>query len=856
MPLRRGACALLLVLPTALLGQLTTGVLEGIVRDANGHPVAGAPVVITGAPHFRTQLRTDTGGKYSAVLPYGEYEITSENKTVPVVVHALEAGSAIDLHDDWPEANTLPSIVADRDAEAVSAPPNIGALGDYRLATLSLRGTSWTETRFKLMGMDATDSYQPGMPVILPDVQALDEIVDRDSFAPAEVTAFLHQPGNSWHVRTSSANVPEGQYSKWLTRDAIEGAGPLAKWADIFARGTAQWSDQSVPSQAPGTDQRGRLLFGDVRGRFRLGARDQLDALFSGSRINLNDWGAPEGLEILTGLPIWPAYTLPVSYPGGRVTDHLDFLQTGWTHQMPAGSRLGAFQLRYGYSATHLSTYPPPNDVFGAHESRIELSNGAVSEIAPMANLAIRTRQEIQAAWLPGTMGRHHLAAGGGWKSSRPVNRVTVPSDVILFAVNGAPADALELNAPLFAEAIVRATSGWVTDRVVLGGGFSADLGVLVDLSRGSLPRQGSGVGQFAPVRTFPAQSDLIVWNSVSPRAGLAWQRDRLELRAGWARLYDPLAGRYLDYQNPNSLSGTEYQWIDRNGDGRFQLGEEGAALARFGGLYSSISPSLKRPYGGEYHGAAEFELRKGSVLRATVFRRDDRQRVAGIDVGVPESAFIPVQAGGLTVYNQDPSTLGQDQYLLTNPAGLTARNYGWTAEFGTAWHAAIFHASFMAVKSEGLTNLGDSFFQNDPGLLGTLLLNPNSSINAEGRTGTDYEHVAKLRAMYQLPKRWGGVDLSTIAWYTGGIPVANQVLVTGLDQGPIVVPAMPRGAGGGSRTDAITSWNLRALRAFPLPFGTLTALGDVLNAANSGHGAGLWYPDARTVRLQLRYEF
>jgi hypothetical protein len=930
-----------ILVPVALRGQLTTGVVEGIVRAEDGHPLGGIPVVITGAVHFRAEVRTRSAGEFSAVLPYGDYQCSSGKGSVPVVVAPLQttrlelvidaagalhrsdqwtppaAGLFADATHDrtWPEANSLPGMLLSRDPATVTEPMDFTGFSDNRLATVSQGGSSWTGTQFKLLGMDATDSYQPGMPVILADVQALDEVVVRSAFAATassaygtEVGVFLGQPGTSWHVRASTADtgtslsssnlpppsqrgiVQQADYFRWFTRDSIEGGGPLTKWVDIFVRGTAQWSLQTVPEQPPGTDQRGRLLFGDMRGRFRAGPRDQIDALYSGSRINLSNWAVPAGLDTLEGHRMSPPFILPGGFPTQSGLDHLDFLQVGWTHQMPAASGLGALQVRYGYSATHLNTDPPP-EIFGVSEPFIDLSSGVVSGAPPISNLAIRTRQSIEGTWQPGevrlAVSRHQIVAGGGWNSSRPVNRFTIPSDINLLTIAGVPADVIEFNTPLDSASEIRAASGFVADHIRLGEGLSLDLGLLADFSRGSLPGQSSGVGQFVPLRTYPAKPDVIVWNSLSPRAGFAWQVpgwSRLVVRGAYSRLYSPLAGRYLDYASPNSLSGSEYQWIDLNGDGRFQLGEEGPLLMRFGGLYSSIAPSLRRPWADEFHAGADYELARRSFVRLHLFRRDDKQRLAAMDIGVPASAYTPVTIldpgpdvitgtaddRPLTVYAQNPATLGKDQYLLTNPPGLQARTTGLEAEFGTQWRAATLQASWVTEKSEGPTNPGDAAIENDPGILGALLLDPNASINAAGRSFMDREQVAKVQAAYRLPKALGGLELSNVADYVGGLPFARQLLVTGLPQGPFLVAVTPRGAGGGYRAQPAINWNLRLLREFPLPFGTFAAIADILNVPNAGQkiqendftgpAFHLRLPVAiqepRSVRLQLRYEF
>ena len=568
----------------------------------------------------------------------------------------------------YPEAVSLHGLLLAREPASVTQPLDFTGLGDNRAAIESQRGYSWTGAQFKLLGMDATDSYQPGHPVILPDVQAIDEVVVRSAFAQAlsasygtEVGIFLAQPGASWRGMLSTADtgsilsssnlppanrgiVQQPEQFHWFTRDGVQAGGPLTHWADVFVMGTAQWSLQTVPLEPPGNDQRSRLLFGNIRARIRASPRDQFDALYSGSRINLNDWGIPVDLESLASRSMSPPFVLPGGFKGQSSVDHFDFLQAGWIHRFAENSRLGVLELRYGESTAHLDTGSPAQ-AFGAHEPKIELVTSAIADAPPISDLAVRTRQGVEAAWQPRAR-RHQIVAGAGWKTSSPHNRVTIPSDINLITVNGAPSEVVEFNTPFDSQSIVRALQVYVADRVQLTGGLSLDAGVLADFSRGSLPAQSKGDGQFIHPQTFPARPDLIVWNSVSPRAGLAWQVPhlrRLILRGTYFRLFSPLAGRYLDFGNPNSLAGNVYQWIDRSSDGRFQLGEEGALLMRFGGQYSSIQPSLRRPYADEFNLGAEFALARRTFAGIHLFRRDEKQRLAAINTGVPSSAFTPV---------------------------------------------------------------------------------------------------------------------------------------------------------------------------------------------------------------------
>ncbi len=925
------------------MAQLTTGAIKGILRATNGRPLAGTPILVTGGAGFRAVIHSNSNGEFAMTLPYGRYRLSggvqpgAASSSATIVVAPLQtarfdlvmdtsgaircAQPAVGMLGIWtdatigrvyPEALSLPELLLSREPSSVTEPLDFTGLHDNRLVIESQRGFSWTDTQYKLHGMDATDSYQPGLPAILPDVQAIQEVVVRSAFAQTasssdgtEVGLFLAEPGVSRHGALSTANtgaalsstnlaplavrglVQQANQFRWFTRDRLEIGGPLTRWADFYASGSGQWASQTEPLAAPGTDQRSRLLFGNARGRVRASDRDQFDALYSGSRIDLSDGGVPAGLEALTGNRMAPPFVLPGGFHGEPETDHLDFLQVGWTHLLPAASGLGVIEVRYGYSVTHLDT-----SIVQTGQSRIELLGGVVSGAPPLANLAVRPRQGIEAAWQPAVLralgARHQIVAGGGWKTSEPHNRFTTPSGMNLITANEAPAFVMEFNTPLDSRELVRSFSGYVADHVSLTPSLSLDLGAFADLSRGSLPAQSSPAGAFTPARTFAAQPDLIVWNNLSPRASFAWQFPHshgLVLRGTYFRLYVPLAGRYLDFGNPNSLGGSAYQWIASNSNGPFQTSEQGGLLLRFGGPYSSISPTLHRPYSDEFDIGAEFPVARRSVASIHLFRRDDKDRIAAIDNGVPARAFMPVSIldpgpdgipgtfddQRLTVYAQNPATLGQDRYLLTNPAGLRMLNTGLLAEAGTEWRRLTLHASFVAEKSYGPTNPGDAVYENDPGVIGALFLDPNTAIHATGRSFVDRAYVGKIQASYRLPSVWGGIEVGSVADYMDGLVFARQLLVTGLPQGPFLVATTVRGSPeGGNRAQYVINWGLRISRQFGLPVGRFAVSADVLNVTNAGQklqeddlsGASfnLRLPVSiqppRFVRIGLRYEF
>jgi hypothetical protein len=738
------------------------------------------------------------------------------------------------------------------------------------LPLVSQRAFSWTYTQFKLEGMDATDSYQSGRPVILADVTALDEVAVRSAFAQTsstsygtEIAHFISEPGNRWHgslqsVNTGSllaasnlpapgsrATVQQSHYYRWFARETAQAGGPVTKWSDLFASATGQYSKQTVPSAPVGTDQRSRLLYGNVRGRIRAGEKNSFDALYSGSRINLNDFGMPAGLEALVARRNSPSFVLENGFAGQAEVDHLDFLQAGWTRTAAAASGLGAIQVRYGFATAHLDTNRSA-PALAFPQSKIELLDGAVTGAPPIENLAARTRQQIEGTWQPGFL-RHRLIAGAGWSTQSPLNRFTAPSDMNLITAGGAPAFVLQLNTPLDSRSRIRTLHTYIADHLTLGRLFSVEGGLMVDVSRGSLPAQSSGYGIFAGPRIFDAISDLISWNSVSPRVGFAWLvAPRLVLRGTYFRLYAPLSGHDLDFGNPNSLGGNEYQWIDHNNDGVFQSNELGRLLLRFGGPYSSIDPLLRRPYSDEFDIGGELRVTHSVIASIHLFRRDEKDRLAAMNVGVPFSAYTPItivdpgdgslkgfdQLNRLTVYSQNPATFGQDRYLLTNPPDLRMLNAGYTAAVRGEIRGFALEASFVAEKAYGRTNPGDAPFENDPGVVGSLYMDPNTLIYARGRNYFDRGYVGKFHASYRLP---GRVDLMAVADYFDGLVFGRQLLVTNLAQGPVIVSATVRGSPeGGNRAQYVLNWNMRAQRDFRVPLGRLTVAIDAMNVLNA----------------------
>jgi hypothetical protein len=250
------------------MAQLTTGTIQGTLRGTDNRPASGVPIVIAGAVGFHAVVHSNSSGEFSITLPYGRYQLSGAMVfVVPLqttIVHlvvdlsgVIRAASPTEVRTAgsvYPEGFSLQSLLLSREPSTVTEPLDFTGLADNRPAVVSQRGYSWTSMQFKIQGVDATDAWQPGEPLMLPDIHALDAVPAQDGTA----AVFLAQPGPAWHVTLatantgaalSSANLPapdsrglvqQPDRFQWMTRDELQVGGPLTRWADIFAAASGQ----------------------------------------------------------------------------------------------------------------------------------------------------------------------------------------------------------------------------------------------------------------------------------------------------------------------------------------------------------------------------------------------------------------------------------------------------------------------------------------------------------------------------------------------------------------------------------------------------------------------------------------
>lgn len=748
-----------------------------------------------------------------------------------------------------PLGPSLWSLLGPLGASSAAEPADFGGLGAARLPYYASEAGSWTRTGYRFNDLDLADPYQPGKPVLFPHLAGAGRITEgagsvrvltRDAEGPwrgrfgTELTGRA-LAGDNLSALAMQAGLLRPERFRWLAENRFELGGGLGSRTDLFVSAAGRWARQSVPREAVYDQLDTRLLTGSAGGRIRLGRKDRVRAGFTDSRIYLSGFGAPAAFEALAARRMAPPFEL---HPLGREDDRLDSVQAGWSRELnPAAS----LELRYGYGIADLNTSSPPGAGDGP---RLDLLSGRVEGDAPLAGLAGRSRHgaALLVHWQTSSKstGRVRVSAEIDWQRAAFRNRLGVPGDRHRLLLRAMPVSEVRFNTPLDSR-------GRLTElRPALAGGWEAmrrltlSAGIAVQLARGSLPEQSSPPGAFRPARHFPARRNVLAWNDAAP-----WVAVRitalpglLSLTGHYRRSLQPVAGRYLDYASPNSLSGHEYRASD------------GALLRRFGGEFAQIDPRMRRPYADEFGAGAEARLPGGLEGRLRLFRRDDRRRLAAVNIGVPFSAYhaVPIADPGgdwiagtfddrrLLVWEQDPHTFGQDRFLLTN-ARLGSFSAGLAAELSLERSRYWWRLSFAAEKGYATTNPGNAAWENDPGVVGSLLADPNTLLHATGRIYFDRAYLARFYGGASLPRTAGALEAGWVVSYWDGLAFGRRLLVEGLAQGPLVLMATPRGSPeGGHRTKYNLIVDLRLSRRIVLPRGGLRLWADIFNLPNVSH--------------------
>ena len=774
-----------------------------------------------------------------------------------------------------PNGRNIWSLLQGQEPSTVTNRFEIAGLETAVPALFSAFGASWTENEYQFNGLNVTDPYVPGVPLINPGVDALSEFQvvtaskpaasegsgENLSLATPEGATALH--GGAWlfgsggalqsdnmNARLREFDFPGPERLNSLIDASAQLGGklpPALAALPFFVSLSTQQVSQDLGGFAAPIDSGVNRIVTDFTPWSR-GSR-HLNLLYSGQHVFNSRQGA-----------------MPTVAPSAttRGNDNFNQFQALWTQALRPAT---LFSASFGVVNAIVSS-GFQNGVQGI--STVDLPLLIFTGPAPLATSGLRTRYEAQGilqSILYGHLGSHSLSLGFDWNRSNITNRWYAMGGMQQVLVNGLASEVISWNTPAQATQHVQNVAEYIQDSWRPTRWLTLPIGLRIDTSTGQANGAPNGIS----------------WTTLQPRVGFVVPlRPRgLVLQGSWSRYGHLLQGRYLDFGNPAALGAQVFRWQDSNGDGVAQPSEVGPLLRAFGGPYSAVDPHIARPFTDEISFGLQQSIANRLTASVRFFRRDDHRLIGLENTGVPFSEYTPVpytDPGNdgiygtaddqvLTLYNEKPSALGHDFQVLTNP-GLHASYKGFEAlmmaHLRNSWE---FSASFSAGQTLARTSPGNSAFQNDTGFVGSLGIDPNTLVMSQGRTYFDRAYTGKITAYYAAPH---GFYLAAVVTYFDGQPFGRLLFVNGFNQGPFFVRATPVGHPGGFQTQLNSTVDMRLARDFRLRRGVVSGYLDVFNLLNlnsntlesdlTGPAFLLRVPLAveapRTARLGLAWNF
>ncbi len=843
-----------LLTPAALAEDF--GSLWGLVSDDNQNPIQNARISLSLKNYdFKKVLFSDSSGVFRiSGLPLGCYSILFEAEGYQSHTQAevylepsqllylkanlspsekKESSFSKVLYMDYsnslyqtilnesqikhsPTGHNVWSLIENQDLSATTNRIDVGGLWGSLPALFSSRGSvSWTQNTYRLNGMDVTDPYWMGMPLFIPDFQSIrfTQLINAaqppsalspgacmdilshggtDRYRGEISSFFIHKTLQSTNITPALENegLSDSHSFNHLAEGNFSFSGPIiprklyfftSLSASQVSRDIAEFEEEDKSSVQSG------FLSLNYRN-----SESSFHFLWTGQNIVHASYGAGRNIPFPTTSDRKDVYNIIQGIWKMRIKD---------IHFIKAGVCFAHGDIRSDYQ-DHLS---------GPHGVEIfkDIPNGT----APFAGRDKRSTIAFLArgeSLLSGFLkAQHRFQYGFQARYSHSFSKKETRDNLHLHFFEGMPLEVIRFNTPIQHKESAFHLNLFAQDSVTLSNHISFYLGCHLVLNHGWLPAQTPNL-----VFSIPGvlqEKNRITWFNLSPRLGIIFPLSKSRasaLRMSIARYFFTLPLHFLTYGNPSSLGGLVYSWNDLNTDNRFQEGEAGTLLRREGPFFSGIDSDLKRPYTNEF--SISFTHTFGSNWYLTVggFYRENRNLIETLNTGIPFSAYQPLDFFDIgddripntrddlefTVYNQNVGTLGQDFFLLTNPDSKTrvSTYHGFDVTLVKKYSSKFnFFLSLTAIRAVGSTSPGNTEWENDDGVVGTLYDNPNSLINAEGRLRFDRGYTGRIGVDFMAPF---GIRIGCVVKYYDGQPFARKIIVTGMNQGPFIIQAHPRG--------------------------------------------------------------
>jgi len=761
--------------------------------------------------------------------------------------------SVLDLRalQDLPSSNNLFSLLETAQPEVVSDRFS-GSVNLAEPARLGVFLTSWTQTTFLMDGVNITSGNRGG-PLFVPPVLPWQRVEVTSGAFPIEVsgpgllvTLEPPRPPDRWQTSGTAAGSgarfvgTSGQLAPPIARPAGTGyatatvGGPIAGGrAGVLVSASTMRASQFDRGIASTSEQAADSVFAHLI--VSPGSGDEVRTV---------------AFRQVTRYP--SAHGVPAAVDGAGRREASTHVQSTWQHTVPSGIGwrvFGAVTDRAwalgagapGLQVIERTADGPPSPLGapgGGRERRWSAGWRAGAAAGPVAG----ARHEIQiGADVSGVLSQTDAA----------------PSAIVGERVGGIPARLWRYSSSGDTRRTRVGVAAFVSDTIHLWDAITLEAGLRVDRVTGSARDA----------------AQAITWTSVLPRLSARWD-------VGWAALYaaqthtaDSLLTDVLAYGDPASAVAEVYRW-----DGSRQgplVARVGPGAGADGGL-TTIAPGIERPVTREFVVGIEVTPPRFVRTRFTAISRRRSHQVALHNVGVSVSSYDvfhiadpgpsrsdPIDDQLLPIYNRAPDTFGMDRYELSN-SDQPATFHGVTMIFDRATpRVYLAAAAAMGWTDAAAGNRGFGAAENDAGIVGELLTDPNATTHARGNVFADRQYDFRVATAYRLPY---DVSFGVVARYQDGQPFSRMVVVPGLNQGADAIRAFRSGK---SRFTFTGTLDIRVQKGITLPGGGRAALVvDGYNVINMDKEVEEWVvtgPDYRTptfaqppraVHMGLRVSF
>ncbi len=884
-----------LLMPQGLSAQVsTTGKIAGTVTDSSGAAVPNLAVSVkSSALLVPRTTRTEGDGSYLFdLLPPGTYELTvaatgfNTAKRTDIVLTAgftatinlslkvgdvsqvvkVEGEPVIDLQNN--ETSTtfdqtlLQDIPSGRDPWSTVAQVPGATVGtfdvagdnSYQQSTMQVHGSTPAEQIYSFNGLDLNwPGANGGYTQFYTNHDSFDEFQVVADNAPASVPiggVYMNM------VTKSGSNELHGQVGIYYLTSKLQAGvkAPIYNGSPVISGSPFDMTRDTTASLGGPLVKDRWWLFGSYR---RYDLRQRILAVTNQDGSPVVDVNHQTNTDLRSDFQVnsknkfsfvWlyneqnrffrrdTAYQFVTTAASWKQIEPAYVLEGLWTSQVTSNLIL---DFRVGWNKiTFPLSYQPGVSSTDINVQDVGTRTESVAAPYEFANPAWVLKWSAGASWYKGNFhGTHNFKFGFEMGKAYNSYLYHVNGGINELFHNGNPFQIIAYDTPAKQKNYFRDGSFYVQDTWTVARRLTLELGIRYDHFNTYYPQQTTDAAatfpQLFPATTYPASGNLVDWNTVSPRLGLAFDltgKGDSVLRASYGRYYLMQGTGLAETANPVGFAGKTFTWIDADGDKIPQQSEWLVAsqqVGAFGGSSTHINSNMSRPYSEQISVGYEKQLWRNLRVGVTYYYRTKKNMIGIENTLVSPSDYTPITVLPDANGAPQPITNGLTGQPLTlfnlNPAKQTAFNFVVTnipKLDDNAYHGV----EFTAVKrlSNKWQLLSGFTIQRQKGVFGRgfsdqatsdNFTDPNNDINRNNNyLNSDATYIFKVDSSYELPFKIG--TSVNFQHYTG-LPIQPQEIFGtngGLTQGSETVILQPAGI---TRLPSVNMLNFRISREF-----------------------------------------